>query len=137
MASHFAILSAFLLFTSSIPGTPNPSTFVQPPPGISLTVLSFDTNSCFQSTPNVTFIEQGNELSIGYANFGAWTTPGQGAYDKMCSITLQVSYPTGYQFYVHDPDFQGNSTAEDQGAAFFTAYSYFGSNIILAQAVSV
>ena len=121
-------------------GTPlraGPPTFVEPPPGVSLTILSADGRDCLGSDPNVTLIEDGNELWIGYDNFNAYTEVGISfGEDKACKATVQVTYPAGYAFWIHDPEFRANISVEDGGVANFTAYSYFGPSDSPAELIS-
>jgi hypothetical protein len=84
---------------SAPPLLAEPSTFVEPPPGISLSIVSADGRDCLGSDPNITFIEDGGELWIGYDNFKAYTEVGISfGEDKACKATVQVTYPAGYAF---------------------------------------
>ena len=129
MASRFTLLVTTLGLLSSISGAPLdtiPPTFVQPPAGISLQVLSINSGNVHVNA-SAAFRDDGGTLDINYTTFNAHTETSVNFYqDHTTTVVLEVAYPAGYSFYVHDPEFDGQITLESRGAAHFFSSAYFG-----------
>ncbi|KAE9382253.1 hypothetical protein N431DRAFT_552126 [Stipitochalara longipes BDJ] len=128
MPSRSNILVAFLGLISiyAAPLEAVSSTFVPPPAGITLKVLSVDGGNLAVGA-NATFLEDGGTLDLDYSTFNAHTDTSVSFYqDHACKVTVQVTYPAGFSFYVHDPEFDGNGTVDSPGIADLYSYTYFG-----------